>query len=316
MAKLESSFKNMVLVLCGISILAAGALGVVYDLTQEPIKAAELANQEAAIKAVTSGFNNAPVKEKYVLISPEGDSLMCFPAKQDGKLTGVAIESFSNKGFHGEIKVMVGLDPSGKILNYSVVKHTETPGLGSKMSDWFKTDKNRQSILGLDPGKNKVWVSKDGGEVDAITAATITSRAFLDAIDRAYRSYMASLNVELDARTGASAQKAEEAPEPVSQKTWQPAEAVSKQEMQIVEPVLKKEMQTAKPALKKEVQIQQSVKNVEPSPAPKQAVLKSETKDTTQPKVAQKDDHEVDAQTSASADFSNEKEEVPAHEKK
>jgi electron transport complex protein RnfG len=204
MAKLESSFKNMVVVLCGISIIAAGALGVVYSLTLEPIKSAELAKQEAAIREVTPGFNNSPIKEKYVLISPEGDNLMCFPAKKDGKLTGVAIESFSKKGFHGEIKVMVGLGPNGRIFNYSVIKHTETPGLGSKMGEWFKMNVRKQNILGMDPGKDKVWVSKDGGAVDAITAATISSRAFLDAIDRAYRSYMASLEVEVDAQSAAS----------------------------------------------------------------------------------------------------------------
>jgi len=81
--------------------------------------------------------------------------------------------------------------------------------LGSvpKMAEWFKTDKNRQNIIGLDPGKDKVWVSKDGGDVDGITAATISSRAFLDAIDRAYRAYMTSIDVNLDARTSASAQK-------------------------------------------------------------------------------------------------------------
>jgi len=204
MVKLESTFKNMVLVLCGISIFSAGALGLVYNLTLEPIKAAELAKQESAIKEVVPNFNNLPVKEKYALVTPDGDSLMCFPAKLNGKLTGAAIESFSNKGFHGEIRVMVGLDPNGKILNYSVIHHTETPGLGSKMNEWFRMDKNKQNILGLDPGKDKVWVSKDGGDVDAITAATISSRAFLDAIDRAYRSFMAARNKDVDAHSSAT----------------------------------------------------------------------------------------------------------------
>lgn len=278
MAKLESSFKNMVVVLCGISIFAAGALGVVYDLTLEPIKAAELAKQEAAIREVTSGFDNSPIKEKYILISPEGDSLMCFPAKQNGKLTGIAIESFSNKGFHGEIKVMVGLDPNGKIVNYSVVKHAETPGLGSKMGEWFKTDKNKQNILGLDPGKDKVWVSKDGGDVDAITAATITSRAFLDAIDRAYRSYMASLDVELDARTGASARK--ETPKAVSP------------------------LEQAKESMDEEKQV----------PARKQAAEKS-VLINKEHSVEKESSDKVDAQTAASQNFSNKEGEATVNEK-
>jgi len=276
MAKLESTLKNMVVVLCGISIFAAGALGLVYDLTLEPIRLAELAKQETAIRDVTPGFDNAPVKEKYTLISPEGDSLTCFPAKKDGKLTGVAIESYTKKGFHGEIKVMVGLYPDGRIFNYSVIKHAETPGLGSKMDVWFKTDKKKQDILGLDPGKDKVWVSKDGGSVDAITAATITSRAFLDAVDRAYRSYMASLNVDPDAHTSASAQKKE-----------------------VSEPVQKQKQPSVSVAVPKNKEVA----------APKKAVSK------TIVKVEEKAEKEVDAQSAATEVYSKEEKEAPVNEK-
>jgi electron transport complex protein RnfG len=206
MKKLESTFKNMVLVLGGISVFAAGALGIVNELTMDPIKLAEVAAQETAIKEVTPEFDNSPVDERYMLVTLEGDSINCFPAKNGGKLVGVAIESYTAKGFGGEIKVMVGLEPDGRIFNYSVLKHKETPGLGSKMEEWFRTENSKHNILGLDPGKDKVWVSKDDGDVDAITAATISSRAFLDAIDRAYRAYMKSKDMDLDARTGASKQ--------------------------------------------------------------------------------------------------------------
>jgi Na+-translocating ferredoxin:NAD+ oxidoreductase subunit G len=204
MKKFESTFRNMVLVLSGISIAAAAALGVVYDVTKEPIRMAEWTKQENAIRAVTPGFDNAPVDEKYALTTPEGDSIWCYPAKKKGQLTGVAIQSYSSKGFGGRIEIMVGLKPDGSIYNYSVLNHKETPGLGSKMDEWFRTNKKKQSILGLNPGKDKVQVTKDGGEVDAITAATISSRAFLDAIDRAYRSYIASQKVALDGQSNAS----------------------------------------------------------------------------------------------------------------
>jgi Na+-translocating ferredoxin:NAD+ oxidoreductase subunit G len=204
MKKLESTFKNMVLVLSGISIFAAGALGLVNDMTKEPIRLAELAGQEAAIRKVTPAFDNSPVKEQYPLVTPEGDSITCYPAKKNGRLVGVAIKSYSSKGYGGRMEIMVGLKTDGSIFNYSVLKHAETPGLGSKMNEWFRTDKNKQSVLGLNPGKDKVWVAKDGGDVDAITAATISSRAFLDAVDRAYRSYMNSENVRVDAQSAAS----------------------------------------------------------------------------------------------------------------
>jgi Na+-translocating ferredoxin:NAD+ oxidoreductase subunit G len=198
MKKLESTFRNMVLALSSISIVAAAALGMVYDVTKGPIQQAEQAKEEAAIRSVTVGFDNSPVDEKYPLKTPEGDSIWCYPAKEKGQLTGVAILSYSSKGFGGRIEIMVGLKPDGTIYNYSVLKHKETPGLGSKMDDWFRVNKNKQSILGLDPAKAKLQVSKDGGAVDAITAATISSRAFLDAVDRAYQSYMISQKARQD----------------------------------------------------------------------------------------------------------------------
>ena len=78
----------------------------------------------------------------------DGDSLKIYPAKQDGKFVGAAVESNTMKGFGGEIRVIVGFDIEGKLLNYSVLQHAETPGLGAKMQEWFRTDKNRQSVLG------------------------------------------------------------------------------------------------------------------------------------------------------------------------
>ncbi len=90
------------------------------------------------------------------------------------------------KGFGGEIRVIVGFDTEGKLLNYSVLQHAETPGLGAKMQEWFRTDKNRQSVLGRNLSDGELKVTKDGGDVDAITASTITSRAFLNAVNRAY----------------------------------------------------------------------------------------------------------------------------------
>lgn len=91
-------------------------------------------------------------------------------------------------GFGGELKVLVGFDAEGKIYNYSLLSHAETPGLGSKAADWFK-EGNKGSIKGMNPGEQPLTVSKDGGQVDAITASTITSRAFLNAVNAAYGAY-------------------------------------------------------------------------------------------------------------------------------
>ncbi|MBS2100349.1 RnfABCDGE type electron transport complex subunit G [Carboxylicivirga linearis] len=189
MAKTESTLKNMVLTLLVITGVAGASLGSMYELTKEPIAAAKLAKQQAAIKEVVPEFNNNPGEEVYEAQSKEGFTLKFFPAKKDNQLVGTAIETMTNTGFGGDVKIMVGLKPDGSIINYQVLEHKETPGLGTKMDVWFKTDKDNQSIVGKNPAKNNLTVSKDGGEVDAITAATISSRAFLDAVRVAYETY-------------------------------------------------------------------------------------------------------------------------------
>ena len=168
MAKLESTFKNMVLSLVIISMVAAGALAGVYILTLESINAQKIAKQEAAKKAVLAGHED-----------------------------GTAIEAAVD-GFGGQFRVMVGFDAEGNILGYEILEHQETPGLGSHMTHWFKNaDKPGQNIIGRKAGS--LMVSKDGGDVDAITAATITSRAFLKAVNQAYADFHG-----VEAHTGAS----------------------------------------------------------------------------------------------------------------
>lgn len=178
--------------LLSLTIICGGAgaiLAGVNDYTTAPIAASKAAALENAIKEVTPPFDNNPTKESYKAVTAEGDSLLIYPAKKDGKLIGVAVESNTQKGFSGEIKVIIGFDVDGKLLNYSVLQHAETPGLGSKMQEWFRTNKNKQNVLGRSLADGDLKVSKDGGDVDAITAATISSRAFLDAVNRAYSAY-------------------------------------------------------------------------------------------------------------------------------
>ena len=110
--------------------------------------------------------------------------MVFYPAKKDGQLVGTAVKTFSNNGFGGKIWLMIGFYPDGSIYNYSVLEHKETPGLGSKMDFWF-TKCGKGNIIGKKPGITGLKVRKDGGDVDAITAATISSRAFLDAVNRA-----------------------------------------------------------------------------------------------------------------------------------
>ncbi len=182
--KLESTFTNMVVVLFTVTLITSATVGYVHDLTAGEIEKAKQEKQENAIRQVIPGeFDNTPNAESWKK-EKDGGTLEFYPAKSNGKLIGTAVKTYTNNGFGGQIWLMVGFYPDGTIYNYSVLEHKETPGLGSKMDLWFTKD-GKGNITGKKPGTTGLKVSKDGGDIDAITAATISSRAFLDAINRA-----------------------------------------------------------------------------------------------------------------------------------
>ncbi len=191
MAKKESTFINMVLTLFIVALVASTALGYVFELTKEPIKLAKEKKVNDAVKAVLPEFDRIGESYKILPVGEVGaDSLEFFPAfSADDKLIGTAVKSYTNKGFSGYIAIMAGFTKDGIISGYAVLDHKETPGLGTKMQSWFRNaDKTARNIIGKNPSVNNLTVSKDGGEVDAITAATISSRAFLDALNRAAKT--------------------------------------------------------------------------------------------------------------------------------
>lgn len=186
MAKKESTFINMVATLFFVTFSASAAVGYVYEITKEPKAAADLAKKINAIKKVVPEFTNNPIEEEYTIAADEG-VLTCYSAKKNDELVGTAIETFTNQGFTGTIKLIVGLLPDGTIHDIVVLEHKETPGLGDKI-DKKKSDFSKQ-FKGKNPSKFKLSVTKDDGDVDAITAATISSRAYCDAVQRVYESY-------------------------------------------------------------------------------------------------------------------------------
>ena len=185
--KLESNFRNMVLVLFVVTFVASAAVGVVNTLTADKIAQAQQDKQVEAIRQVVAPFDNDPLTEADTVGTPDGGELVFFPATKNGVPVGTAVKTYSNNGFSGFISIMVGFNPDGSIYNYSVLEHKETPGLGSKMGEWFVKGA-KGDVTGKTPGPAGLQVSKDGGDVDAITAATISSRAFLDAINRASKA--------------------------------------------------------------------------------------------------------------------------------
>ncbi len=186
MSKTPSTFLNMALTLFIVTLLSSTGVGGIYESTKEPIAQAAFAKKTRAIELVVPAFDNSPLDEKHV-IKIDGDELVFYPAKKDGVLVGTAVETFTDKGFGGRVKLMVGLLPDGSIKDIVVIEHKETPGLGDKM------EAKKSSFTKQFQGKNlsdfKLAVKKDGGDVDAITAATISSRAFCDAVKRAYQTY-------------------------------------------------------------------------------------------------------------------------------
>ncbi|MDE5954568.1 MAG: RnfABCDGE type electron transport complex subunit G [Duncaniella sp.] len=178
---MKSSLVNMVLSLGIITVVAAAALAGVYSATKEPIAQAKAEKQKSAIGQVLPDiqFNNNPADEAAE-VTVDGETVTVFPARQDGELVGMAVESHDANGFSGLITVMYGFDPSGNITGFAVMQHAETPGLGSKMDEWFSNPAH--TVIGLNANSANLTVSKDGGDVDAITAATISSRAFLRAL--------------------------------------------------------------------------------------------------------------------------------------
>ena len=203
MKKLESSLLNMALVLTLVAVVMGGILAYVNHLTEGPIaeqkekaladgiKAVMVCNDLVVAKTDEVKQNDAKGKELVYTIYQIQDA--------KGKDLGAAVES-TTMGFGGDLKILVGFDPEGKILGYTLLEHAETPGLGAKADKWFQKGE-KGDIIGKDP-KEPLTVSKDGGQVDAITASTITTRAFLLAVNNAYNAYKAT--PAADVATGAT----------------------------------------------------------------------------------------------------------------
>jgi len=182
MAKRESSFKNMTIALFVITAIAGLTLSVVYSVTKEPIAASQKAKINNAIKMVIPEFET--ISDTIVMPEDGKDSIKIHRLLKGTETPGNAVETYTDKGFAGRFTLMVGFKTDGSISSIEVLEHKETPGLGTKMAlPVFKDQFKGLKISDLPGGKLKV--KKDGGTVDAITAATISSRAFCDAVNRA-----------------------------------------------------------------------------------------------------------------------------------
>lgn len=189
MKKLASTLPNMILSLGTITVVAGGLLGLTYSVTKDPIARQQQAQQQAAIAEVAPPFDNDPEADKWETVI-EGNTFTVYPAKENGTLEGAAVKGATLSGFAGEIVVMCGFEADGTVRDYRVLSQAETPGLGTRMEGWFRDPAGARSVIGRNPATTDFHVSKDkGGEVDGITAATISSRAFLEVMRNAFDAY-------------------------------------------------------------------------------------------------------------------------------
>ena len=199
MKKLPSTLPNMLCVLTLISVIAAGALAYVNEVTAGPI-------EENKARTLAEGINRVlGVSDAQVQATTEAEDANGNPVTIYATDKGVAVKAIDPNGFGGKLTVLVGFADEGTIKGYTVLEHAETPGLGAKADFWFQ-EGEKGNIIGKNPGEKELTVSKDGGDVDAITASTITSRAFLRAVNVAFHAY-AGASAGADGQTGASAQQ-------------------------------------------------------------------------------------------------------------
>ncbi len=197
---MKSTLINMVLVLMAITAIASASVGGIYLLTKEPIAiATENAKKEALAQVL-------PAFEETTITNLELDALPIevYTATAAGEVVGYAINTATMSGFSGLFRLMVGLDTTGKVINVNVLSHSETPGLGSKMAD----EGNSLLLSVQDKQIDKInWeMSKNGGDIDALTAATISSVAYADAMQRAMAAFNQVANLAAQTETAPTAE--------------------------------------------------------------------------------------------------------------
>lgn len=203
---MKSTLFNMVAVLFTITLITSAGVGVVNRITEEPIARAKAAAVVEALNKVLPPFETTITDSLTI----DGLPITVYTATDAaGDVAGYAVQTATKNGFSGMIRMMVGFAPDGEVVNIDVLEQNETPGLGTKMAD------EDNPLLGSIRGKRletmrlvdgRLAVVKDGGDVDALTAATISSRAYCDAVNRAWMAYrsVATGTVPTDVASGAT----------------------------------------------------------------------------------------------------------------
>jgi len=165
--------------ICAISAIA---LSKVNEMTAGPIAAAQLRAEREAVEAVLPPF----AELRTDTLAVDGAQRVYYRGTDGGEVTGAAFRSLSGSGYSGEIEIMVGVDAAGSVSGVRILKHAETPGLGANYASAEVLDSfyKGRALEGVD------WrVKKDGGDIDAVTGATVTGRALVEAVGNGMRTY-------------------------------------------------------------------------------------------------------------------------------
>lgn len=189
MDKKNPTVVQMMVVLMVIAIVCSAGVAAVHSVTEDPIAASRAAKLQKSLSVVLPEFDNDPSKDTLTIKIDENSSAFCYLAKKGDQVVGYAIKAGNKDAYNGLIEILVGLDKDGKVQGTSPVTLAETPGLGQKAAN--PDDPFVKQFVGLDPSQKKLSVKKDGGDIDAISAATITSRAFTKTVQTAYNAYLA-----------------------------------------------------------------------------------------------------------------------------
>ena len=202
---MKSTLFNMVAVLFTVTLIASAGVGAVNMITADAIAEANAAATTQAVANVLPTFENTEVSEQTIDDMP----IVVYTATAQETVVGYAVDSMTKNGFGGVIRMMVGFSPKGEILNVNILQQAETPGLGTKMAD--EDNALIRSIKDKKAWEIEFKVKKDGGELDALTAATISSRAYYEAVERAYQAYKIACGYDdkADGVSGATATNAE-----------------------------------------------------------------------------------------------------------
>jgi len=196
------SINRLVLALVVVAVASAILLAELNQITAPKIKASQTAYKLKAVKRVLPPYDNHPAVDRRVVPAKvEGpatvkverddelakDGVVVYPAYHEGKLVGEAYSVVSHQGFGGDIELLLGVSPEGRITGIAVINHTETPGLGAKIvseTSW----KGKAELVGRSLA-DSLTVKKDGGEIDAIAGATISPRAVCGAVKAGLEAY-------------------------------------------------------------------------------------------------------------------------------